>query len=103
MLDRSSQIEPCAISERAGFERVANGGGTTIYRKRFRFGDVIISGFDGDLPDHHWYAIGLYRNWDDCEEAPLMFVSDASAEYSDFEARNFGDDLTLMIEFAGGL
>jgi hypothetical protein len=47
-------------------------------------GALVMTGFDGDLPDSGWWYIGLYRAPDDA--LPVWSESDASAEFPDINA-----------------
>lgn len=66
-----------AEAERQGWAIEQGGGGTRILRK----GRLILSGFDGDMPDDHWFMVALYRKPDDVE--PLWSLADGTAEWPD--------------------
>jgi hypothetical protein len=63
--------------EAQGWRKEHEGGNCHSMRK----GALVLTGFDGDLPDSNWFYVGLYGAPDD--ELPLWSESDASAEFPD--------------------
>lgn len=45
-------------------------------------GRLVLSGFDGDLPDSGWFMLGLYRDPEDMDSL-VWSASDGSAEWKD--------------------
>ena len=87
-----------------GWRKEHEGGNCHSMRK----GQLVLTGFDGDLPQDGWWMIGLYRAPDD--DAPLWSESDASAEWPDINApRDFwatvreGEAQAIALAFADAL
>lgn len=65
--------------ERLGWTVFPNGGGTRLLRK----GALVLSGFDGDLPDDHWFTVTLWPDFDSGESEHVWGLSDGTAEFAD--------------------
>jgi hypothetical protein len=90
---------PVVACEREGFKRFANGGGTYVYRKKFAKAELVVSGFDGDLPSDGWWLICAYENFDEYDSPCYAIADDDSADGDKptFEPKSFTDALAKAI------
>jgi hypothetical protein len=91
--------DPIKLCEDNGFQRFMNGGGTHVYRRKFAKCELVVSGFDGDIPQDGWWLIMSYDDFDEYYSPSVFVEADDSAE-SNVAPRNFAESLAAAIETA---